>query len=132
MTHLNSSIKVYIMPVKKYLHAAILVSDLEKSEQFYSQVLGLGKVELPLNFPGILYNIGEFQIHLIQAENVIKDQIDHPKWGRNRHLAFSVDNLETAKQQLITYNCSFQMSASGRAALFTKDPDGNIIELNEA
>ncbi|CAD5955193.1 Glyoxalase/bleomycin resistance protein/dioxygenase [Planktothrix tepida] len=120
------------MQINKYLHAAILVSNLEKSEQFYSQVLSLEKVERPLNFPGIWYQIGEFQIHLIQAETVINDQVNNQKWGRNRHLAFAVEDLETAKQQLMTYNCSFQMSASGRAALFTQDPDGNIIELNEA
>ena len=93
--------------------------------------MGLKKVERPLNFPGIWYQIGEVQIHLIQAETVINDQVNDEKWGRNRHLAFSVDNLEDAKQQLITDNCSIQLSASGRVALFTKDPDGNIIELNE-
>jgi catechol 2,3-dioxygenase-like lactoylglutathione lyase family enzyme len=120
-----------IMQINKSIHAAILVSDLEQSEQFYGQILGLEKVERPLNFPGIWYQIGEFQIHLIQAETVINDQVNSEKWGRNRHLAFSVDNLEAAKQQLIADNYSFQMSASGRAALFTKDPDGNIIELNE-
>jgi glyoxylase I family protein len=119
------------MPINKYLHTAILVSNLEQSEHFYSQVLGLEKVERPLNFPGIWYQIGEVQIHLIQAETVINDQVNDEKWGRNRHLAFSVDNLEAAKQQLITDNCSIQLSASGRVALFTKDPDGNIIELNE-
>jgi catechol 2,3-dioxygenase-like lactoylglutathione lyase family enzyme len=119
------------MPINKYLHTAILVSNLEQSEHFYSQVLGLKKVERPLNFPGIWYQIGEVQIHLIQAETVINDQVNDEKWGRNRHLAFSVENLEAAKQQLIADNYSIQMSASGRAALFTKDPDGNIIELNE-
>lgn len=119
------------MPINKYLHAAILVSDLELSEQFYSQVLGLEKIERPLNFPGIWYQIGEFQIHLIQAQTIINDQVDKQKWGRNRHLAFCVEDLETAKQQLINHHCSFQMSASGRPALFTQDPDGNIIELNQ-
>jgi glyoxylase I family protein len=121
-----------VMQIKKYIHAAILVSDLEQSEQFYGQVLGLEKVERPLNFPGIWYQIGEVQIHLIQAETLINDQVNNQKWGRNRHLAFSVDNLEEAKQQLMAHNCLIQMSASGRPALFTKDPDGNIIELNEA
>ncbi|WP_083621350.1 VOC family protein [Planktothrix paucivesiculata] len=120
------------MQINQYLHTAILVSDLEQSEKFYGEILGLEKVERPLNFPGIWYQIGEFQIHLIQAETLINDQVNHQKWGRNRHLAFSVDSLEAAKQQLVSHNCSIQMSASGRAALFTKDPDGNIIELNEA
>jgi catechol 2,3-dioxygenase-like lactoylglutathione lyase family enzyme len=120
------------MQINKYIHTAILVSDLEQSEKFYSEILGLKKVERPLNFPGIWYQIGEVQIHLIQAETIINDQVNHHKWGRNRHLAFSVDHLESAKQQLIRHNCSIQMSASGRFALFTKDPDGNMIELNEA
>lgn len=121
-----------MMQINQYLHTAILVSNLEDSEKFYGKTLGLKKVERPLNFPGIWYQIGAFQIHLIQAETVINDQVDPKKWGRNRHLAFSVDDLEAAKQQLIADHCSFQMSASGRAALFTKDPDGNIIELNES
>lgn len=120
------------MQINQYLHTAILVSNLEQSEKFYGEILGLEKVERPLNFPGIWYQIGEVQIHLIQAETIINDQVNSEKLGRNRHLAFSVDNLEAAKQQLISHNCSIQMSASGRAALFTKDPDGNIIELNEA
>jgi glyoxylase I family protein len=119
------------MQITQALHSAILVSNLEKSEQFYSSILGLSKIDRKLNFPGIWYQIGNFQIHLIVAATIIPDAVDHEKLGRNRHLAFSVANLEAAKQQLIVHNCPFQMSASGRAALFTQDPDGNIIELSE-
>ncbi|MDE5069743.1 MAG: glyoxalase, partial [Trichodesmium sp. St4_bin8_1] len=35
------------------------------------------------------------------------------------------------KTKLLANNCPIQGSASGRAALFTQDPDGNIIELNQ-
>ncbi|MBE9013534.1 VOC family protein, partial [Pseudanabaenaceae cyanobacterium LEGE 13415] len=108
------------------------VSDLEKSEHFYGTVLGLQKIDRVLKFPGAWYELKSFQIHLIadsaQAPEVQQDQ----KWGRNRHLAFSVANLEAAKQQLIAHHCEFQLSASGRAALFVKDPDNNVIELGEA
>lgn len=119
------------MQITRPLHAAILVSDLEKSERFYSQILGLKTADRPLKFPGIWYQVGSFQIHLIQAPEVLGDRVNEEKWGRNRHLAFSVSDLEAAKKILTENNCQFQMSASGRAALFTEDPDGNIIELNQ-
>lgn len=119
------------MKINQPLHAALLISNLEKSQQFYSTVLGLEKLDRELKFPGIWYQIGNFQIHLILAATIISNAINHEKLGRNRHLAFSVANLEAAKKQLIAYNCPIQMSASGRSALFTEDPDGNIIELSE-
>lgn len=120
------------MQILQYLHAAILVSDLECSEYFYGTILGLLKVERPFNFPGTWYQIGSCQLHLIVASEVPSDIVNLEKWGRNRHLAFSVDHLEEAKAKLMAEGCEFQMSASGRDALFTKDPDGNLIELNQA
>ena len=119
------------MQITNSLHSALLISNLDKSQEFYSTVLKLQKIERDWKFPGIWYQIGDFQLHLILATTIIPDAVDKAKWGRNRHLAFSVANLEAAKQQLIAHNCPFQMSASGRSALFTQDPDGNIIELSE-
>ncbi len=119
------------MQITQCLHSAILVSDLERAEQFYSNVLGLAKVDRALKFPGAWYQIGDFQIHLIVADSMPSDLVNPEKLGRNRHIAFSVDNLDAAKEQLLAHNYPIQMSASGRAALFTQDPDGNIIELGE-
>lgn len=119
------------MQITQSLHAALLISNLENSQHFYSTVLGLPKIDRTLKFPGIWYQVGNFQIHLILTATIIPDAVDYDKLGRNRHLAFSVANLEAAKEQLIAHNCSIQMSASGRSALFTQDPDGNIIELSE-
>jgi glyoxylase I family protein len=118
------------MQITQSLHAALLISNLEKSQHFYSTVLGMQKIDRELNFPGIWYQIGNFQIHLILAAT-IPDAIDYEKLGRHQHLAFSVANLEAAKEQLIAHNCPVQMSASGRSALFIQDPDGNIIELSQ-
>ncbi|NEQ18217.1 MAG: glyoxalase, partial [Moorea sp. SIO3E2] len=53
------------------------------------------------------------------------------KWGRNPHIAFSVVNLDEAKECLHAHGYPIQLSSSGRAALFTQDPDCNIIELSE-
>jgi catechol 2,3-dioxygenase-like lactoylglutathione lyase family enzyme len=120
------------MQITQCLHAAVLVSDLEKAEQFYSNVLGLSKVDRVLKYPGAWYQVGDFQIHLI-VDSSIQPTLQNPeKWGRNPHVALSVADLDAAKTQLLTHGCEMQTSASGRAALFTQDPDGNIIELSQA
>ncbi|NJK37855.1 MAG: glyoxalase [Oscillatoriales cyanobacterium RM1_1_9] len=119
------------MPVIKCLHAAILTANLEQADQFYSQILGLETAERPLNFPGIWYQVGEFQIHLMQTSTLVRDLVNPEKWGRNRHLAFAVTDLEQLKQQLTARHYPFQLSSSGRVAVFVQDPDGNMIELSQ-
>jgi Predicted ring-cleavage extradiol dioxygenase len=113
------------------LHTAILVSDLERAEHFYGNVLGLPRVERVLKFPGVWYEVDGYQIHLMLAKSGPEGLENTEKWGRNRHIAFSVSDLEAAKEHLLAHHCPIQMSASGRAALFTQDPDGNVIELSE-
>ncbi|EAM49881.1 conserved hypothetical protein [Crocosphaera watsonii WH 8501] len=46
------------MTIIQCLHTAILVSDLEKAEHFYGDILGLEKVDRPLKYPGVWYQIG--------------------------------------------------------------------------
>lgn len=118
------------MQIINCLHTAILVTNLERSEKFYGDILELSKIERPMNFPGTWYQIGAYQVHLIVAP-ARQPEPQHEKWGRNPHIAFSVANLEAAKQKLVENNYPIQLSASGRPALFTQDPDGNIIELGE-
>ena len=118
------------MEITQCLHVALLVSDLDRAEQFYGEILGLRKVERSLKFPGVWYQIGSFQIHLMVATDYHPPLINAQKWGRNHHVAFSVVDFEAVKEILLTHGYPVQMSASGRRALFTQDPDGNIIELN--
>jgi catechol 2,3-dioxygenase-like lactoylglutathione lyase family enzyme len=119
------------MQITRCLHVAVLVSDLEQAEHFYGNILGLSKVERILKYPGVWYQVGDFQVHLI-VDSSIHPKLQNPeKWGRNPHLALSVADLDAAKSQLLKHGCSLQMSASGRPALFTQDPDGNIIELGQ-
>ncbi len=119
------------MKVTQYLHTALLVTHLEKSEYFYGNVLGLTKVDRILKYPGSWYQIGANQVHLIVDLAFLPSLQTSEKMGRNPHLALGVENLEAAQKQLVAYGCAVQMSASGRAALFTQDPDGNVIELAE-
>ncbi|MGF1489712.1 MAG: VOC family protein [Prochloraceae cyanobacterium] len=115
--------------ITQCLHTALLISDLEVAEKFYSKVLGLKKVDRALKYPGVWYQIGAHQIHLIVRENFKQELPNREKWGRNSHIAFAVNDLNEAKTRLETYGYPMQMSSSGRAALFTQDPDGNVIEI---
>lgn len=117
------------MVVTQFLHAALLVTDLEAAKHFYETVLELTPVERNLSFKGQWYQMGAVQLHLIVAESLIGDRVNVQKWGRNRHIALAVADLDVMKQRLEMYGCEAQMSASGRAALFVCDPDGNLIEL---
>ena len=119
------------MQITQCLHAAVLVSELENAEQFYSNVLGLPKVERPLKYRGGWYQVGEFQVHLIEHPNFRVEPPNYEKLGRNPHIALGVANVEEAKERLQAHGHPTQMSASGRAALFTQDPDGNIIEMTQ-
>ncbi|UFP94388.1 VOC family protein [Gloeobacter morelensis] len=119
------------MQIVRALHTALLVSNLERAEYFYGTVLGLAKVERPLSFAGTWYQVADYQIHLISAEQCVDDRVDCERWGRNRHVAFAVTDVRAAKDQLLRHGHTIQMSASGRAALFTEDPDGNLIELSQ-
>ncbi len=112
------------------LHVAVQVSDLETSDRFYTEIIGLKKIGRQLSFPGSWYQIGDFQLHLIVSEwaaNPVREE----KWGRHPHVTFAIADLSTIKRSLIERNVPFQMSSSGRAALFVKDPDGNVVELLE-
>lgn len=118
------------MQITQCLHTAILVTDLERAEYFYGEVLGLPKIERSLKYPGTWYQVGNYQIHLIATQKIPRED-QNEKWGRNPHIAFWVADLNAAKQQLVDHNFLTQPSASGRPALFIKDPDGNVIELTQ-
>ncbi|MBT9315158.1 VOC family protein [Leptothoe spongobia] len=113
------------------LHVAINVSNLAAAEYFYGTLLRLPKVERTLKFPGAWYQLGAFQIHLIVADRDYVQPAPDEKWGRRPHLAFAIADLETAKQRLTHGHVPIQSSASGRAAIFIHDPDGNVIELSQ-
>ena len=119
-----------MMEVIGCLHVAVMVSDLDRSIEFYSDILGLNRIDRSLKYPGAWYQIGDTQIHLIEDLNYQPShKIDLARSTRNPHIALGVKDLDIAKQQLIATNCVVKMSNSGRAALFTQDPDGNAIEL---
>lgn len=120
-----------------FLHVAVHVTDLGRSAAFYEGVLGWQAVERPLRFPGLWYQLGAVQIHLIVREAPLPAGGElppavlhhHRPSGRNPHIALAVSNLENWQRKLTAAGVVWEPSASGRAAIFLADPDGNVLEL---
>jgi glyoxylase I family protein len=106
-------------------HASIRVTDLEKSRAFYEGLLGLDRAPRPeLGFPGVWYNLGGAQIHLIAHEKMM-DGID----PTDPHMAIAVESLAAVKQDLEARGIKY--IEFGGAQLWILDPDGNTVELCE-
>jgi len=112
-------------------HSSLMVSDVEASLHFYTQVLGLQQMERPdLGFPGAWFQLGENQqLHIIKLPNMDPTTGRPEHGGRDRHVALTVDNFDRVRQTLDENKVVYSMSKSGRRALFVRDLDANAIEI---
>lgn len=116
-------------------HAGVLVASTPTSLAWYTGLLGMADDthlrNTALPFPGAFVRAGGAQIHLMELPN--PDPVDGrpPHGGRDRHVAVTVAALEGVVARLDAAAWPYTMSASGRRALFVRDPDGNAVELIE-
>lgn len=112
-------------------HASMLIADLARSLVFYCEVLGLeiNPARPDLGYPGAWLNVGPQQIHLLQLADTDKDSTTTVHGGRDRHVAFLINDLSLLQQRLDRAKIDYTLSRSGRKALFCRDPDGNALEL---
>lgn len=117
------------MKITRPLHVAFLVSDLEHAKQFYEAILGLKQKPRPtFNFPGVWYDLGDLELHLIVAGQLpsAKERPD-----KDFHLALAVEDYELIKKELKDAGVPFREGSSNIPQIFVRDPDGNLIELQK-
>ncbi len=115
-------------------HVSFIVENVAVSLEFYCNLLGLEKKSTRPNmdFAGAWLKVNEQQeIHLLELNNPDPTRGRPAHGGRDRHAAFSVANLAPLKSRLKKQRIDYTLSRSGRAALFTRDPDGNALEFIE-
>lgn len=119
--------------ITSLLHASFICRDLEASVAFYQDVLGMSidQQRPDLGYPGAWLNVARYQIHLLQLPNPDPVTGRPQHGGRDRHIAFAVNDLDALVDRLTQYAIPFTLSKSGRKALFARDPDGNALEFIE-
>lgn len=126
-------------------HVAVNVTDLERSRQFYRDVLGLEEIARPpFSFPGAWFQVGGpgHHVHLIVHEGA-------PTRGatgidtRDNHFALRVGSFREALERLGSLGYREDAAAddplrivvnrhatAGFPQIYVLDPDRNVIEIN--
>lgn len=127
------------MKLKKVHHVAIICSDYEKSKDFYIRILGLSLIrevyrEERQSFKLDLEVNGEQQIELFSFPSPPK-RPSYPEAAGLRHLAFAVDDIAAAVQDLTAKGINTEPIRidpfTNKKFTFFADPDGLPIELYE-
>lgn len=127
------------MKIKRIHHVAILTDDYKKSKKFYTEILGFTilaetyreerksfKLDLAIN--------GNYQIELFSFLD-FKERQSFPEAKGLRHLAFAVDNLNDAVNELISKKVIVEEirtdELTNKRFCFFYDPNGQPLELYE-
>ena len=118
-------------------HYTIRPADLERTRDFYVDVLGLEVgYRPPLAFPGHwLYTGGQPTVHLIGPRETERDLPPRTagETGLLDHVAFSCTGLAAMKAKLAERGVEYAervVPRDGQIQLFLKDPNGVSVELN--
>jgi glyoxylase I family protein len=123
----------------KMHHIAISVSDLDKSLQFYKNILGFVEAKSfereDLGARAVFITLDSIQIelwHFTEQTKNSDDLFDLQILGI-KHLAFAVNNIEEKHKELKAQGIDIskpKTAATGKYCFF-KDPDGIPLELYE-
>jgi glyoxylase I family protein len=125
--------------LKKIHHIAIICSNYEQSKRFYTEILGLEIVQEIYRAERDSYKLdlslnGEYIIELFSFPNP-PARPSYPEAAGLRHLAFEVEDIKGAVQNLIDHGIQVEPirmdEHTNKQFTFFSDPDGLPIELYE-
>ena len=129
--------------IVKALHVGISVTDMERSLQWYREVLGFGEVLKDFYAPPLgaricfLRGCGGFELELFrydQPNGIPADRrvpnLDLQTVG-TKHVAFEVDDMAALKEHFLSCGADIAHEATmdGEAVMFVRDPDGVLLEF---
>ena len=123
------------MPLTDLHHVALRTKDLTASEHFYTEVLGMEKVDRPdFDFPGAWLQMGETMFHLMAGYAALGPDGEISRGsGAVDHLAIQARGFDEMREKFEFSGVEYKennIQDFGIWQLFVNDPDGVIIELN--
>ena len=119
------------LSIKAFNHVALQVSNVERSADFYANVLDLPEIRIPaFDYPVRWFSLGDNrELHLIGRE-----EKGTSTGIRGNHFALEVTDILQAEKHFQDLGISYQpikLRPDGVRQLFLTDPDGHYIELCE-
>lgn len=127
------------MKIKAIHHIAILTDDYERSKRFYTEVLGFEVIMETYRKERQSYKLdlaiaGRYQIELFSFPD-FRERGSYPEAKGLRHLAFAVDNVDSAAAELREMNVPVEPvrtdEITNKKFVFFTDPNGQPLELYE-
>ena len=124
------------MQIKNILHVAIRTMDLDKTNKFYTDVLGM-KVDQgrpdSVPAPGTWLDFADCQVHVIAGPKAY-GQVDHNTYGGGTidHMAVRAVGFDEWKEHFVKRGVDYRQNdvkPLGQWQLFIRDPSGVVIEL---
>jgi len=114
-------------------HVAIRVRDLNLAREWYEDVLGLKRYQMPEwgEYPVFLLS-GKSGVALFPAKTTDTELDRNSKNVKIDHFAFQVtrENFERAKKRYAALNLEFSIQDHHYFhSIYTQDPDGHTVEL---
>lgn len=127
------------MKIKAIHHIAILTDDYQRSKAFYTEVLGFSVISETWRAERRSYKLdlaiaGLYQIELFSFPDY-RERASYPEAKGLRHLAFAVDDVEAAAEELRGKGVAVEAvridELTQKKFVFFTDPNGQPLELYE-
>ncbi|WP_431216833.1 SMU1112c/YaeR family gloxylase I-like metalloprotein [Puia sp. P3] len=127
------------MKIKAIHHIAILTDDYPRSKAFYTEILGFTVIRETFREERQSYKLdtaiaGVYQIELFSFPD-FRERGSYPEAKGLRHLAFAVDDVEGAAEELRSRGVVVEAvrvdELTQKKFVFFTDPNGQPLELYE-
>jgi len=127
------------MNIKAIHHIAILTDDYETSKRFYTAILGFEVIRETYRKERDSYKLdlsigGRYQVELFSFPEY-RERGSYPEAKGLRHLAFAVEDVESAAKELRQKGVEVQEvrvdELTAKKFVFFNDPNGQPLELYE-
>jgi len=114
--------------IQELNHVTLYPRDIEKSIDFYENILELKRLEAPkVDYPLAWFALGKQELHIAE------DTMNRDKERHSQHFALTIDDVVKAKAHLedkgVTIRRGPIKRGDGAMQIMLADPDGYSIEL---